>query len=111
MGTSNRRINKSDENFTELDKIIKCWEMEEKRRERKQNATSATRKLITVCKFLKYMRTNHPNEYWWLVTGLWSFSLDNTIHHNGEDYYKFHNDVWNGLSDIVSVEKINNVKL
>ena len=57
------------------------------------------------------MRTNHAVEYWWIVTDLWSFSLDDTIRYNGEDHYIFHNDEWNGLSDIVSVEKINNVKL
>lgn len=101
----------SDENFTELDKIIKRYEMEENRRKRKQNAISATRKLVTFCKFLKYMRTNHVEEYWLMVKDWWSFSLDNIIRHNGEDYYEFHTDEWDGRHDIVSVEKINNVKL
>lgn len=100
------------EEFVEIFK----WEYEANKEKydgykNKQNVISATGDLITFCKFLKYMRTNHPEKYSLMVTGLWSFSLDNIIYHAGEYYYKFHTDEWDGTNDIVSVEKINNVKL
>lgn len=33
------------------------------------------------------------------------------VHYTGEYHYKFHTDKWDGTNDIVSIEKINNVKL
>ena len=100
------------EEFVEIFK----WEYEANKEKydgykNKQDVVPAIEGLITLCKFLKYMRINHPEEYQLIVIGLWSFSLDNIIYHGGECYYKFHTDEWDGTNDIVSVEKINNVKL
>ena len=98
----------------ELDEIFRRYEIVEKNRKRRQNATSATRNLITFCKFLKYMRINYPIEYWMIASDFTLYShsldLDNIVHLDGKDYYKFHTE-WDGTKDIVSVEKINNVKL
>lgn len=100
------------EEFVEIFK----WEYEANKEKydgykNKQDVIPTTGDLITLCKFLKYMRINHPEEYRLMVIDLFSFSLDNIIHHDGKDYYKFHTDEWDGTSDIVSVENINNVKL
>ena len=100
------------EEFVEIFK----WEYEANKEKydgykNKQDVIPPTGDLITLCKFLKYMRINHPEEYRLMIICLFPFSLDKIIHHNGKYYYEFHTDEWDGTGDIVSVENINDVKL